>query len=185
MRTKTNLQLNFTYCVRPSRFNINDVMDCIHTINKSKLMVLNIEIPAGRGFMEQLEPHYNIDDNGNDLAVWSKTFYVYCWDGGADDLQATITFYNDWSYEPDYDPILDGLHFPPLQQFAWGQLIPFCTAQSGTLPTAHITMQDGTEVDAELYSWDELADFNNDFSADFSRFYREGAFAFLDTRPYP
>lgn len=66
MRTKTNLQLNFTYSVRPSRFNINDIMDCIHTINKSKLMVLNIEIPAGRGFMEQLEPHYNIDDNGND-----------------------------------------------------------------------------------------------------------------------
>lgn len=66
MQTKTNLQLNFTYGVRPSRFNINDIMDCIHTINKSKLMVLNIEIPAGRGFMEQLEPHYNIDDNGND-----------------------------------------------------------------------------------------------------------------------
>ena len=126
-----------------------------------------------------------IDDNGNDLAVWSKTFYVYCWDGGADDLQATITFYNDWSYEPDYDPLLDGLHFPPLRQFAWGQLIPYCTAAYGPLPDATLTMVDGTTIQVPLVSWDELADFNNDFSADFSIGYREGAFAFLDTRPYP
>ena len=66
MRTKTNVQLNFTYFLKPSRFNINDVLDCIHTINKSKLMVLGTEIPAGRGFMEQMEPHYNVDDNGNE-----------------------------------------------------------------------------------------------------------------------
>ena len=64
--TKTNLQLNFTYAVRPSRFNINDVMDCIHTINKSKFKVIGIEVPAGRGFMQELEPHYNVDDNGNE-----------------------------------------------------------------------------------------------------------------------
>lgn len=66
MQTKTNLQLNFTYCVRPSRFNINDVMDSQHTINKSKIKVIGIEIPARRGYMENIEPHYSVDDNGNE-----------------------------------------------------------------------------------------------------------------------
>ena len=66
MQSKTNLQLNFTYCVRPSRFNINDVMESQHTINKSKIKVIGIEIPARRGYMENIEPHYNVDDNGNE-----------------------------------------------------------------------------------------------------------------------
>ena len=66
MRTKTNLQLNFTYALKPSRFNINDLMDCIHTINKSKIKMIGVEIPARRGYMEGLEPHYNVDDNGNE-----------------------------------------------------------------------------------------------------------------------
>lgn len=66
MRTKTNLQLNFTYALKPSRFNINDLMDCIHTINKSKIKMIGVEIPARRGYMEGLEPHYQVDDNGNE-----------------------------------------------------------------------------------------------------------------------
>ena len=66
MRTKTNLQLNFTYALKPSRFNINDLMDCIHTINKSKIKMIGVEIPARRGYMEGLESHYQVDDNGNE-----------------------------------------------------------------------------------------------------------------------
>lgn len=125
-----------------------------------------------------------IDDEATDTGNWSREFKVYCYDGGSEELIDTITFYNDWSYEYDFDPVRDGLSFPPLEQFFYGQIIPFSFI-GGSTPNATFTMPDGTQVVVPLSGWEDLRDFNNDFNEDFATLYREGAVMFADTRGYP
>ena len=76
LRTKTNLQLNFTYNIRPELFNINDVVQCQHSINKSKIKVIGIEIQALQGYLENMEPRYNIDDNGRGYWALSTSILI-------------------------------------------------------------------------------------------------------------
>lgn len=76
LQTKTNLQLNFTFNLRPTSFNINNIIACQHSINKSKIKVIGIEIPALKGFMENMEPRYNVDDNGREYWAISTSILI-------------------------------------------------------------------------------------------------------------
>ena len=70
-------------------------------------------------------------------------FEVYAGVPGSGVLKASVEFYNDWSYDYNYDPDTDGQNFPVVLTFGAGQFIPV-TLYSGTLGTATITLADGT-----------------------------------------
>lgn len=100
---------------------------------------------------------------GEDL--FSCEFQVL--DGGGNVVD-TVTFYNDWSYDHNYLLSRDGLSFPVVRTFAWGQLMLYST--TGAAPTAVITNLDGTTQNVTLSSYARKDDFlHGDFNEDFAK----------------
>lgn len=77
----------------------------------------------------------------------------------------TAEFYNNWSYDPLFDPDQDGLNHPVVLTFAPLQFIPV-SILSGAPGTATITMQNGqifTYTPVQVRGGDFADDFNEDF----------------------
>lgn len=81
-------------------------------------------------------------------------------------LKADVEFYNDWSYDPQYNPSSDGQNFPIVFTFGPRQLIPVTLYPGGTLGTATITMASGVQYSCTPTKM-RGGDFNNDFNLDF------------------
>ena len=93
------------------------------------------------------------------------TFRVYVTTSGSAVLKDTVEFYNDWSYDPYYNPSSDGQNFPVVPTFAQGQFIPV-TLWSGSVGTFTVYMPDGRTYTAAPVKY-RAGDFNNDFNDDF------------------
>ena len=95
------------------------------------------------------------------------TFNVYSTDTGGDVQKASVEFYNDWSYDPRYDPETDGMNFPVIRTFAPMEMIPL-TLWSGSPSPATIYMENG-----QTHSYTPIkaqgSDFNDDYSYDYLR----------------
>lgn len=93
------------------------------------------------------------------------TFKVYSTASGSPVEKASVEFFNDWSYDPDYDPAADGLNAPIVLTFAPLQFIPV-SLYSGSIGTARIWTDNGM-----VYGYPPVkyrgADFNNDYNDDF------------------
>lgn len=89
------------------------------------------------------------------------TFNIYTTGG----LAASEQFYNDWSYDPFYNPLTDGMNFPPVLTFGPKELIPL-SLFAGDPSAATIYMANG-----QTFSYTPTkmrgGDFNNDFNNDF------------------
>ena len=100
---------------------------------------------------------------GDDL--FSSIFQVR--DGGGNVVD-TVTFYNDWSFDNHFLLSRDGLSFPIVRTFAWGQLLLYST--TGSAPVATITNLDGTQESVTLSGYDRKDDFlHGDFNEDFAK----------------
>ena len=75
------------------------------------------------------------------------TFTVYSTATGSAVLKGTVEFYNDWSYDPQYNPASDGMNFPPVLTFGPKQFIPV-TVWSGYPGAATIYLASGTTASA-------------------------------------
>ena len=80
-------------------------------------------------------------------------------------VKGEVEFYNDWSYDPDYEPSRDGMNFPVLSVFAPGQYIPL-SLYSGSPSAATVYMANG-QVFHPVPAKSRGADFNNDYNDDF------------------
>lgn len=101
----------------------------------------------------------------NTASPYRATFRVYVTTTGTAVQKAEVEFYNDWSYDPYYNPAVDGLNFPVVLTFAPGQYIPV-SIWSGSVGTATIYMANGQVFTATPVQY-QAADFNNDFNDDF------------------
>lgn len=79
----------------------------------------------------------------------------------------TVTFYNDWSYDPDFDYQTMGLAHPINGRIDARQWIPVTAIDVNDI-TMEITYKDGT-VQTVTIPLAISADFNADFNADFAR----------------
>ena len=79
-----------------------------------------------------------------------------------------VQFYNNWSYDPLFDPERDGLNFPIVQTFGPGQYIPVSLYESSVPGTATIYMQNG-QVFTTTPVRQRGGDFNEDYNEDFLR----------------
>lgn len=81
--------------------------------------------------------------------------------------KATETFYNDWSYDPTFNPATMPLSDPVRATLDPRQRLIFSTLPASSL-TATLTFRDGTTAQV-IDQIARSADFNNDFNADFSQ----------------
>lgn len=110
-----------------------------------------------RYFLEQEDP-----------AMPAKpTFTVYATTSGSPVQKAQVQFYNDWSYDPLFNPATDGLNFPIVLAFGPGQYIPV-TVYSGSPGTATVYMENG-QTFTITPTKARGGDFNNDYNLDFLR----------------
>lgn len=89
-------------------------------------------------------------------------FQVYA--GG--NLIDTAEFYNNYSYDPLFDPAADGLNFPVVNTFAPLQFIPWSLWGGEAVDTAVVTMANGqvfTYTPVKYRAGDFADDFNEDF----------------------
>ena len=93
------------------------------------------------------------------------TFEVYSYAAGSDEKVAEVTFFNDWSYDPYYDPDTDGMNFPVVLTFAPGQYIPL-TIPDDNPGTYTVTCENGMTYTGTPVRY-QAADFNDDFNGDF------------------
>ena len=93
------------------------------------------------------------------------TFNIYSMP--ADTLVGTVRFYNDWSYDPNFDYTTMGLGHPINGRVDARQWIPFSVIDAADV-TMEITYTDGT-VQTVTIPIAHLADFNSDFNADFAK----------------
>lgn len=96
----------------------------------------------------------------------------------------TIVFYNDWSYDDDFDPATMDLAHPINYLVDPRQYIIFSTLPVQSL-TATLTFEDSTTMQVVI-PVAFTADFNDDFNADFSQqdVAASGGAAFLDISQY-
>ena len=58
-RTKHSYtQVSFTYNVKPEDFNVNDIIACNGSVNKAKVKVIGLTLPAGVARIVSLQPQY-------------------------------------------------------------------------------------------------------------------------------
>lgn len=110
-----------------------------------------------RYFLEQEDPEMPA----------KATFQVYATTSGSAVLKGSAEFYNDWSYDPQYNPATDGQNFPVVLTFGPRQYIPV-TLFSGSLGTATIYMANGMTYTCTPTKM-RGGDFNNDYNLDFLR----------------
>lgn len=73
-------------------------------------------------------------------------FKVYATTSGSAVQKADVTFYNDWSYDPDYITLM-GLSFPVVLTFGQNQFIPCSIMPGESVGTATIILASGrTEI---------------------------------------
>lgn len=56
---KHYVQLSFTYCLSPNNFNVNDFINNVNSINKSKAKVCGLTFPAGSCLLVSANPQYH------------------------------------------------------------------------------------------------------------------------------
>lgn len=95
------------------------------------------------------------------------SFKVYTGVPGSGTEKETVQFYNDWSYDPQYDPSVDGQNAPIVLTFAPRQFLPVTTNYSGgSLGTASVYMKNGLVYAVTPRKY-QSSDFNDDFNDDF------------------
>lgn len=105
-------------------------------------------------------------DTGQEASTPSglqMTFSVY--DDEADQFIQSVTFVNDWSYDPEWDPT--GLASEPVTGRVDGRQPLLLSAYSASSLTAVITKSDGTQQSVTLQVGNS-ADYNIDFNLDFA-----------------
>ena len=108
--------------------------------------------------------HYFLEQSDPSMPA-KANFKVYAGTAGYGTQKASVDFYNNWSYDPLYNPTTDGQNFPVVLTFGAGQLIPV-TLYSGSLGTATIYMENGMTYSCTPTKM-RGGDFNNDFNDDF------------------
>ena len=108
--------------------------------------------------------HYFLEQSDPSMPA-KANFKVYAGTVGYGTQKASVDFYNNWSYDPLYNPATDGQNFPVVLTFAPGQLIPV-TLYSGSLGTATIYMENGMTYSCTPTKM-RGGDFNNDYNLDF------------------
>lgn len=96
------------------------------------------------------------------------TFRVYTTTGGSETLAASVEFYNDWSYDPLYDPESDGMNFPAVRTFGAFEMIPL-TLWDGDPSPATIYMENGQTRSYTPVKMLAGADFDSDYNHDYLR----------------
>jgi hypothetical protein len=107
-------------------------------------------------------------------------------DAGTWTNYGTVTFTNDWSYDPDYDADRDGYSFPISGEVDPRQQI-LVTVPAGTPDvSATIRNEDGT-TQTVVITVNRTADFNNDYNNDYSHVSgaAQAGVAQLDLSQYP
>ena len=97
----------------------------------------------------------------------AETFYVVTIVGGTTTQVDSVTFYNNWSYDPDFDPATMDLADPVNGLVDPRQLLFFSVLPGLTSVNATLTYKDGTVsvVSIPIYgSGDCSADFSPDFN---------------------
>ena len=108
--------------------------------------------------------HYFLEQSNPSMPA-KANFKVYAGAVGSGTQKDSVDFYNDWSYDPLYNPASDGMNFPVVLTFGARELIPL-TLWSGSPSAATIYMANG-----QTFSYTPTkmrgGDFNNDYNLDF------------------
>lgn len=81
--------------------------------------------------------------------------------------KATVQFWNDWSYDPYFNPSTDGLNFPVILNFAAGQYIPI-SSWTDIVGMATVYTSDGNTYNVMPIK-SRGGDYNDDYNDDFLR----------------
>ena len=110
--------------------------------------------------------HYFLEQSDPSMPA-KANFKVYAGAVGSGTQKASVDFYNNWSYDPLYNPAADGMNFPVVLTFGARELLPV-TVYSGNPPTARVYVENGLDyiVTPTKMRGD---DFNNDYNLDFLR----------------
>lgn len=103
----------------------------------------------------------------------AETFYVVAFPAGVQTSIDSVTFYNDWSYDPDFNPNTMPLADPVRATLDPRQWLFFSVLPGPTDITAVLTFQDGTTATV-VVPVIRTADFSADFNADFAIEERDG-----------
>lgn len=97
----------------------------------------------------------------------AETFYVVAYPGGVATQVVSVTFWNDWSYDPEFDPLHMDLAYPINGIVDPRQLLFYSVLPGANSVTATIHYHDGTSEQVVLPIYGS-GDFSRDFSPDFS-----------------